>query len=43
LKEINDILSNTVVKPALSEEKSPADALKEGQEKAQQALDDFFK
>ena len=43
LKEINDILSNTVVKPALSEEKSPADALKEGQEKAQAALDDFFK
>ncbi len=43
LKEINDILSNTVVKPALTEEKSPADALKEGQEMAQQALDDFFK
>jgi multiple sugar transport system substrate-binding protein len=43
LKEINDILSNTVIKPALSEEKSPADALKEGQEKAQAALDDFFK
>jgi len=42
LKEINDIISNTVVKPALSEEKSPADALKDGQEMAQKALDDFF-
>lgn len=42
LKQINDIISNTVVKPALSEEKSPADALKDGQEAAQKALDDFF-
>jgi multiple sugar transport system substrate-binding protein len=42
LKEINDILSNTVIKPALNGEKSPADALKDGQEKAQGALDDFF-
>ena len=42
LKEINDILSNTVAKPALNGEKSPADALKDGQEAAQAALDDFF-
>ena len=43
LKEINDIIANTVVKPALGGEKSAEDALKEGQDKAQQALDDFFK
>lgn len=43
LKQINDILSNTVVKPALGGSKSAADALKEGQSKAQKALDDFFK
>lgn len=42
LKQINDIISNTVVKPALSQEKSPADALKDGQDAAQKALDDFF-
>lgn len=43
LKEINDIVINTVAKPALNGEKSAEEALKEGQQKAQQALDDFFK
>lgn len=43
LKEINDILSNTVIKPALQGSTKAQDALKEGQQKAQKALDDFFK
>lgn len=43
LKEINDIITNSVTQPALNGQKSAEDALKEGQQKAQQALDDFFK
>ena len=41
--EINDILNNDAVLPALRGEKSPEDALKAAQEKAQAAIDKFFK
>lgn len=43
LSELNDILRNSVVLPALNGERSPEDALNDGQSMAQRALDDFFR
>jgi multiple sugar transport system substrate-binding protein len=39
--QLNDILQNDVINPALEGSKSPSAALKDGQAKAQQAIDSF--
>lgn len=43
IKELKDILTNEVVNPTLEGSKQPEGALKDGQAKAQAALDKFYK